>query len=448
MNKNLARSFGIFLLLMGLLFYAKSTNAQAYEPFVLTDKPGVYALDFMPSLIVDADTEWDVNIVAVQMDILTNGNNSFGPVKQVWSAMTSTNMLDLLNYDFTKSYLEARLSLPAVAYQINERNAVAFQASMRSTTIQRVSSIPILGMMKAIFSGSSYTQSMSNEFIGAYTNNWLELGVSYAHEFDLGENWRLQAGTSVKYLGGIASGQFELQNVEGNFTNTQVEAFNASILIAFDQNMDAAMRRKPQEFDLFNQNGYSFDLSVSANYKNKLKMGVSALDLGRIIYHNSDESVRVSVNDEDFSLDRISNARSISDLGYILADMFIETENPGETSTVKMMPRFMMFASYDVSDNYGFYASTFVDHPQVKLIKEQSDKFWTFQFTPYFKSNNWGIVLPMNYNELTNFQTGIGLRWKMLTIGSDNIISHVWAEDKLKYLDLYFGMRLQLGKEK
>jgi len=107
-------------------------------------------------------------------------------------------------------------------------------------------------------------------------------------------------------------------------------------------------------------------------------------------------------------------------------------------------------ANVDWAINRGF----FVDLAGQLSFKNKQDIYSPFYsnnitLTPRYEGRAFGIYLPINYNQITNFNAGISLRAGPFFLGSGSVITALL--DKSKQADIHFGIRfgsLQKKKKK
>ncbi len=225
--------------------------------------------------------------------------------------------------DFIEQGLAINADIMALGFSINlgKAGGVAFMIRDRfqwySIANETTSQIMFLGYNAPYF--DTTTVDANNDTVGIASNpkmyseildgskfklSWYrEFALSYGKQFIDGESFKLYAGAGVKYISGLAYMNIESEN--GKFT-----AFSA-LTPGFDINYGAAAVNNPstvtQSGNLPNSvgHGLGFDLGVSVEINEKLKIGASITDIGSItwdgnVYQASDDTL-ISLKTEGFN---------------------------------------------------------------------------------------------------------------------------------------------------
>ncbi len=273
-------------------------------------------------------------------------------------------------------------------------------------------------MFSEVLDGSKFKLSWYREF-----------ALSYGKKFVDGDNLKLYAGVGVKYIAGMAYMDIESNN--GNLT-----AFSA-ITPGFNINYGAAASSNPstvtQSGNLPNAvgSGMGFDIGISIELNEKLKLGVAVNDIGSITW---DGNVYQAQDD---------TLMSLSSAGFNSYNLFMEAENlvgengvfnwSGISSVKTNLPTKLRFgASYEViEDKLNMGIDVVSPMNQVsgnfeKMLIAYGLDFkilqWLTVSTGFYSGGNYDFNIPVGITLNTNsgsWEAGVASR-DAVTFFSDN----------------------------
>ena len=282
-------------------------------------------------------------------------------------------------------------------------------------------------------------------------NGWSEIGGSYGRVlYNQGPHF-LKGGVTIKYLMGSTNNFANINSLKGTLEEDlvgDVYLTNASGRVALGVSgidLDDA----ESAGDLFKSYGHGvgFDLGFIYEYRTgnnyKFKVGLSLMDLGSIRYKpEADEFGDYTINVPNGSHWYPSDldGKSISEVKtYLDASPYFVNNAPNLSKYKANLPSTLQLtADWNIQDN--FYAEL---AGQLSVVSK-TDIYSSFYYnaitlTPRYEGRKIGFALPINYNELTNFNMGLAIRLGPCFIGSGSFLTALIGQSK--QADLHFGVR-------
>jgi hypothetical protein len=284
-------------------------------------------------------------------------------------------------------------------------------------------------------------------------NAWTEIGGSYGRVLYNKDKHFLKAGITAKYLIGSANSFANINNLKGTLRENligEVYLTDASGRVAIGVSGINFDDIEGDDFFSSNGNGLGFDLGVIYEYRPdansteyKFKAGLALLDLGSITYKpKSDEfgdyTISIPNGQEWYPSDL--NDKSFSEIkSYLDASPYF-VNNASSLGTYKSNLPTTLQATFDYAFNKHFFTEV---AGQLSLVSNDN-AYSPFQYnavtiTPRYEGRRFGFYLPINYNQLTNFNMGFSLRAGPLFLGSGSLLTALI--DNSKQADLFFGIR-------
>ncbi len=425
---------------------------------------GIYGVFENPASIVSNPRNWDVNLFSIRTT-LANDKVSVG--------------LGDLNKDFEEELFEGKgqelsgfvnveVVGPSFMFKVAPKHAIAFTSRARILGNIGTLDTKLAQAIKDAKNISSlpYTFSCGNQRVAL--NAWSEIGVSWGGVLWEKENHLLKLGATLKYLRGVGNSFTNFKDLRATL-NADMDSNNRELkpylsdgrgefllensgVDLFDENFEAGDLRSK------NGSGVGFDLGVVYEYRNnkvdstvwcgkclnkgyKFKIAASLVDLGRIKYDaiaaNSYHYKLSIAQSEKFYLENFSG--SVKEIEKALeASPYAIKETIDENYSPSLPTTFNLVADY----YWGKHFFTEVA-ARLSLVDESKPEnaylYNSFTFVPRFEGTYWGIALPLNYNEISEFNAGLTLRMGPLMIGSGSAITSLLSEGK--QADLFVGIR-------
>lgn len=446
---------------------------QSYPGYRSGNYTGVNSVFFNPSNIAGSRYRWAVNLFSVNTGV---GNNT---ASFKLKDFTTTQQNDFQNKFFggsgqTNAGLNIDVLGPSFMFNLNSKSSMAVTSRIRAIgNIKEIEgnlleSISDSGNFALPFTFSNGANSR------VITNGWAEIGLAYAREiYNKGANY-FKGGITLKYLSGATNNYVQANNVRGTInedasSNPYLE--NASGTINVGQagikstNSDSL---SIGDFFKKGQNGIGADIGFVYEYRPdyatdnnirgglnryKFKLGLALLDFGKIKYTANPENSGGYTADisgsEKFYLKEISNA-GLANFKTVLENhpnFFTRTPEAGSPEYKVSLPTTLQI-DFDYHLHRGFYINT---GGQLNMINKNSiydaNQYNSITITPRYEGKTFGLYIPVNYNELTQFNAGLSLRAGPLFLGSGSIIT---ALAKSKQADFHIGFNfgfVHKGKE-
>jgi hypothetical protein len=282
-------------------------------------------------------------------------------------------------------------------------------------------------------------------------NGWSEIAGTYGRVlYNKGPHF-IKGGATIKYLMGSSNNFSNINNLKGTLDDNltgDVYLTNASGRVAIG--VSGIDFDNAEGSDLLKSfgHGVGFDLGFIYEYRPtgnnyKFKVGLSLMDLGSIRYKpEADEFGDYTINIPNGSQWYPSDldGKSISEVKtYLDASPYFVNNAPNLSKYKANLPTTVQFNT-DLNIIDRFYAEL---AGQLSVVSK-TDIYSSFYYqaitlTPRYEGRRIGFALPINYNELTNFNVGLSLRLGPVFIGSGSFLSALM--DKSKQADFHFGVR-------
>lgn len=444
-------SYRIFLIVLITILINPRVNAQANKAAAIGYTSGIYSRGYMPALMLGSPYQLDVDILSTDFTIYTASEDN----QSNTSFSTSSNFLNhIFEADTENDLLSGQLSALSGVYTINDKNAVAFTAGIRMNLLRRVSTSLLSDILNNVGNEESGSGNFNQDFSTVYSNTWIQLGGTYVREIYSNDNFKNRTSVSANLISGLASAKIEIGKLNGTISNGEISDLDAEISVLFNDNIDALIDGSEVEFDLFNKMGYSFSFSTvftfydtqgdknAGNYK--FEVGSSLMNIGKVKYTTSPNSFSIIASGNTLNLENLENTNSIQEFADSLASQLNADEYIPTTYTINMPMKLYFY--FDYNFGHHFYASLIPTFLFENNLTELADNFPTYDIliVPRYEKDKWKVILPMSYNEFSKFQVGTGFSWRYINIGSDNIFSVAFDNNKVKSLNVYVGFRFNL----
>lgn len=440
--------------LLTLLFLLTITfsNAQDFAGFGNSNYAGVTGLYLQPASIVDSRFKTDISLVGVNVNAYNNYlglkpnaliTDDFGH----YFAFDDTSFQDKYLHErvngIKKSvYANAQVMLPAFLINIDKKSAIAFSWRLRNyVNIDGVEP----DLAKLIYNELDYPAlwtRLNNKRLSVQAMSWGEYGITYGRVFaDKGKHFFKGAGT-VKILQGLGAAYMFVDDLNYEFTtDSTLNIFSSQAQYGHSTNFEFsgdAMKYKyisnfsvgldlgfvyeyrPKYADYIYEIDGEKDLQMRYKNKYKWKLGLSILDIGGLKYKKGSKSQDFTAN---VNLWNINNL----DFGDVPVEAFDDTliarfgQTPAKNTFFMNLPTAISFqADYNIWKDIYINHTTYFSFQFLKNPNKVHDITF-FGLTPRWDHRWFGIFVPMNYNLMGNFNTGLGLRLGPLFIGTNNL---------------------------
>lgn len=446
-------------------------QAQSYPGYRTGNYTGVNGVFFNPANIADSRYKWDVNVFGIDGYV---GNNQNGlSFKDITKSSFNADSLKSKLLRGSGSGLDAlsRIDIlgPSAMFNVGPRTALAISTRARIFGNARDINGRLAGaVIDAGEAKDAYPFSFTQDKATLNVAGWTEIGASVAQVFTQPKSQHFfKGGLTVKYLAGVADAYLEQQGFNGTVDNGGSGTFITNgtgrvVLNTTDANFNDY---DFGDFFKFNGSGIGGDIGVVYEYrpnvdyskytndkwanKYKLKIGVAVLDIGEIKFDRSaNQSGAYSVNipaGQQFLLNQFKD-KSINEFKAILDASPYFTPQPENTGKYKVSLPTTIQANVDYNISGPFYVNLGGQFATSKTGGLNLFAWNSYTLTPRIENSRWGISLPINYSELTNWNAGVSLRAGPVFLGSGSLFTAIF--DKTKQADLHIGVRFGMPYKK
>lgn len=441
--------------------------AQEMSGFRTDNYNGVNGAFFNPANLGDNHYKLDVGIVGFNV-FAGNKNQAFN-FKTFSDLNADTGALNKLvgSGNVNSIMFNLAVNMPSVSYQISEKTTVAFLSRTRVLFDVRDFDGTLLSSINNEAQKGSFPYSISNNTNMRFNvNAFSEFGLSLGQVVLNSGNHFLKVGATVKYLGGIGNGYFQLNNLKAtiggdtNGKNAYLTNSSGSIAVGVggvDINDLSNVQMK------FQAAGFGADLGLVYEYRPEnlseeripyqFKLSAALLDLGGIKYNLiSSSSAAYTINissTQQFNLNAF-DGKNASDFKSVLNSYpayFTPTAGLNNSSYRVSLPSTLQIGG-DIRAMHRFYVAVNVQ----AALTSNADKVYNaqsvsgFAITPRFETKMLAAYLPISYNNLSGTNIGLGFRAGPLYAGSASIMSMMFGNSK--QADFYFGFRVGLKSKR
>lgn len=454
-------------------------HAQDLPGFRTSNYSGVNGIFANPANIADSRYRWDVNLASVHVQAGSEkASFKFSNIGKAFDGDSAINA-QLFGKENGIANGLAAIAIHGPSVMFNAGNKLSFAISTRSRLITNFNDVDGKLIKKVIDPDTDNATlpysiaSGSNMRLNA--TGWTDFGVTAAREIlDKGKHF-LKGGITLKYLAGTGNAYININRFQGNMDIDQssIPALQAGpYLTNTTGHLGMAFSGvNTDDFSVgdltkFNSSGFGADLGLVYEYRpdydqNKdnsdkwnstigkylFKVGVSLMDLGRLRF--SPDKNRSGAYDINISG---SNRYYLKELEDVELDNYNDkfdqspyfTPTPDEAPDGKYSVSLPTTLQLDV--DYHAYKGWYVNMAAQIAVSSNKTKpynsayYSSYTLTPRMEGNTFGVYVPLNYNELTSFNAGLGFRLGPVFFGSGTLLNMLFGSSK--QMDAHFGIRI------
>lgn len=512
-----------FNVLVLLLLMTMMSFGQDFLPTLNDNYMGINQAILQPASIVDSRFKVDVNVFGINGDIYNNmiRFKSAGVINP-FSILTDEDWWDKNAYmadpdgEDKSAYMNQTVLGPSFLITLNSKHAIGFTSKIRNVMNADDISEPLARSIFTDFKRDSEYPEITgywqkwyrDENIRMVNHVFSEYGFSYATEvFNTGANY-MKAGLTVKLLQGIAGAYMQADDFYYYFYNQNDNpneadymswntpyaeagvsdnwnwgskkndsynddlkyAFTAKPSIGLDLGVVYEFRPRYQDYR-YDMDGVK-DIERMDQNKYLLKIGLSVLDIGRLKYEKSYNSMdfvadftpdylaryqsgnnSVPVNTHWMDIEEVEfgfppyvnfadtiNQRGINDQGV---DKGSDNE---ETFVIKLPTAFSLQADVNIVKGLYVNLTTFTALNQSFTKSGNSHYVSNYSLTPRFEHRWFGVSLPIHYNQYQEFNVGLGIRLAFLYFGVNNLFTGLFNDPY--GMSVYAGIKIPIWQGK
>jgi outer membrane protein OmpA-like peptidoglycan-associated protein len=369
---------------------------------------------------------------------------------------------------------------------LSRKRAIGFQIKNRSMVNIDDASPELVRLASNDFEFQNlFNTFIQDEDINVSLNSWNEYNFSYAQILKDGNEHFYKIGGKVKLLQGIASGYlhstdltFDIKDdstsnsIYGNFdygysdnfggyiepnealgdaeefSGGSVAEWASKLGLGLDVGIIYEWRPdwKKYKYDMDGET----DLWMRYENKYKLRIGAAINDIGGMKYDKGGLSNNFNINVGEFDLDKFNDTEGLRSLDSTLQNFadsgWVTFNNTDDKQFYMNLPTHL---NLDVDYNIykKFYLNAFA-RINLKFGKDENTVHYptSLALTPRFEHKRYGVSLPISYNEVAGFRTGLALRIWYLHIGTGDIKPLIapGRDMNVRGADIFVGARVPI----
>jgi len=314
-------------------------------------------------------------------------------------------------------------------------------------------------------------------------NSWIEYNLSYAQVLSDKNEHFLKAGGKLKFLQGVGSAYLNSSDLNFNIQNdSTANSISANFDYGYSENLAGFIENEnsADEFSAGNINDFASKLGLGIDFgiiyewrpnwkdykyamdgktdlwrrdqnKYKLKVGLALNDIGGMRYKKGGASKNFSLNANVFDLQRFDGANGLKTLDSTLTNLsdsgIVTFDNKDDQEYYMNLPSHLnLDVDYNIYKN--FYANVYT-RINMKFGKDKNSVHYptSYAITPRFDHKRWGVSLPLSYNNISGFRTGLALRmFNYVSIGTGDLKPLIapGKDMDVRGLDIFFALRVPI----
>ena len=274
---------------------------------------------------------------------------------------------------------------------------------------------------------------------------WTEYGANLSSA-SLFSDRRLSLGLNLKYLvghEGFYAHSLDMTNLV-RLSGDQIEVSSGIGEYALTNGI-----ADPNNLD-YQSNGRGMAIDLGASYElDRMRIGISILDIGRIKFSQNAAWYRLIVNDAlTIPLDDLTNSDNpgavIQTLNQIVVSNGLDSTLQSESFTMSLPARLSLGIDYYLFDQF-YVSGTLVQRLNQSKSGIHADNSITV--TPRFEKRWLSVSVPLTVHNYQTFRPGFATRLGILTIGSDDVLSLFGGQD-FNGSSLYVALKINPFKRK
>lgn len=438
------------LTLVFLLNISSIIFGQSYLGGHFSTREAILSNTINPAAGVAGNMKWQVNLIGTSTSV---GNNYFSLNGKVMDMIKHFDKNKFIgqNLDGKRKQLGVNADIlgPAGFIRIKKNNAIHFGIRARAVAsfndLNQDLAYSLYNHFQDIL---VWLPNFKDERATAAVNVYSEIYAGYGRSIKLGERHVLSVGVTAKMNVNIFNAQFSADNLD--FNKIYKSATDSAINVGntkFDLRVSSIFDGGKYKFGI---NGFGFDVGAIYEYKVKnssdhfIMAGVSINDIGYNKYVLGKYSRSFIGNGRDVPAEHlIDGSGNTIKLDAVLDSLGTKTIPTGSykiklPTTVNVFADVRIIKMFYVNANFQFNPYSFKRGTPVANLPID------ITVTPRFEHRIASVYLPINYNQYSGFNMGVGLRVGQVTLGSSSIITS-FAKKKFTGVDFYFNVGFGKG---
>ena len=438
----------ILLSLLGLIAY-EGMAQQSFAGLRTSTYGGALSTISNPAHALWA-RPWDVNLLAVDANL---GNNEMGfsfDLENSFKKFTD----NLANSKAIDARINADVLGPSFIVRINKEHAVGLVSRLRvmggttgidANVLQAIMDAKNMNLSSNL---GSYKELRGVSDMNVLANAFREIGAVWSYTL-MNDGYNIiRLGAGVKLVQGTGSFYMGIKGANADSFSLGKDANGDPILHV--KKADAEVRSGgldvlgSPDFFATSASTVAADLGVIYEYSEdgcpncdghipyRFKVGVALLDLGRLSYETNNKSYRYGLVNQDINLNDVQKS----------LDAVPRPEKLGGTSFKSSLP-----TTLNINVDYRFVDGFYVNlSSQLNMVSKNeynaryaNDFVLTPRYETHWGNGVFGAFLPISYNEISGFNTGVALHVGPLIFGSRSVFGNLIGSSK--ELNAFVGLR-------
>ena len=359
------------------------------------------------------------------------------------------------------AFINTEFDLLNFMITIDRKRAVGFQIKSRSLLNLDDASPELVRLSTYDFDYPNlFNIAINDEKFNISMNSWIEYNFNYAQILSDQNEHFYKVGGKLKFLQGVASAYLHTKDLKFNIQNdTTSNSISANFDYGYSENLGGFIEPNEslgdaEKFSASNVNDFTSKLGLGLDVgivyewrpdwekykydmdgktdlwmrdknKYKLKVGLAVNDIGGMRYDKGGLSNNFNLNVAVFDLQKFDNTDGLRSLDSILESFsdsgWVKFNSNDDRQFFMNLPT---HANLDV--DYNFYKNFYVNFYTRINLKFGNDENTihyptSFALTPRFDHKHYGVSIPLSYNKVAGFRTGLALRLWYFNIGTGDI---------------------------
>lgn len=381
-------------------------------------------------------------------------------------------------------FLNAEFDVLNFMVSLDRKRAVGFQIRNRTfLNIDNVSPELIRFATNEFDFPNLFDIAVDDGDFNLTVNSWIEYNLSYAQVLSDQNEHFFKAGGKLKFLQGVGAAYLNSSDLNFNIQNdTTANAISANFDYGYSENLGGFIEDEAPDEDFSagklndftsklglgldigviyewrpNWKKYKYDMDGETDLwmrdqnKYKLRVGLALNDIGGMKYDKGGASRNFNINTSIFDLKRFDGTKGLRSLDSTLLNLEssgIVTFDDGDDQQFYMnLPTHLnLDVDYNIYKN--FYAN-FYTRINMKFGNDENTVHYptSYALTPRFDHKKWGVSLPLSYNDVYGFRTGLALRmFNYVSIGTGDLKPLIapGRDMNVRGLDIFFAIRIPI----
>jgi len=450
-----------------------SSFAQTFPGYRTSNYTGVNGVFFNPANIADNRFKWDVNLFSINGFVGTNqGGLKFSDISKSFNAQ-----------DLSNNFLKGKTNINSLDYvdilgpsaMISLSPATSIALSTRSRVFSNARNVDgnfAAAIIDPTNSGITTPVSLAAGNSLVHATGWTEFGGSLGQVFTpKGSHHFFKGGITLKYIAGTADSYLTTNGLTGVLQN---QAGVANIAgpstgnITINTTGTDFSNYTFNDFFKFNGSGFGGDIGFVYEFrpnldysqytndrwanKYSLKIGVSLMDVGSIKFNrsaNQAESYETHIPETNSYSLASFQGKSINEFIPVLnaTPAYFTGTAQNSSYSVNLPTTLQANVDYLFGSNRNFGVNL---SGQFNLNQQKNFNLYyynSYSLTPRWENSLISVEVPLNYNELTQFNAGLAFRVGPFFIGSGSVISAIFHDTRQADLHVGFNWGMQFKKK-